>query len=110
MRSIVLLAAAGAALAFAVESGAATVTLTRDADDFGSGQRVVCLIDSVPAAILAQGKSETVKVADGEHRLFCQAVSGGFTPTPVATINAQAEQTIQFGVSLGLTKVELRAK
>ena len=110
MRRIVSLTVAGAALAFAVGAGAATVTLTRDANDFGAGQRVVCLIDSAPAAVLAQGKSETVKVADGAHRLYCQAVSGGFTPTPVATFNAQADQSIQFGVSLGFTKVEFQTK
>ncbi|MBQ9240720.1 MAG: hypothetical protein IJ164_05200 [Duodenibacillus sp.] len=110
MRRIALLAAAGAAMAFAAEAGAATVTITRDANDYGAGQRVVCLLDSSPAAILAQGQSERVSVADGPHKLYCQAVSGGFTPTPTATLDVRGDQALQFSVSLSLTRVHLEAK
>ena len=108
MRTVASVAVAGDVLALAGEALSATVTLERQADDFGSSQRVVCLIDSVPAAILAQGQSEKVQVADGAHTLHCQAVSGGFTlPAPV-TFSAAGEK--RFRVGLTLTKVVLKAE
>ncbi len=110
MRKFAMWAMAGAALSLSVPASAATVTMSRAADDIGAGQRVVCLIDAAPAAVLTQGQSVTQQVSEGAHELRCQAVSGGYTPTPTVLVQAQEGKPVQAEVSLGMTRLELKVR